>query len=193
MQSERPQRPPGQGLNFLLPGIHATEQYSHAREKAHESASRKHLGSTWTIPNVKAMVISHDDKDLLPDNTVNWWPAEHNIPTMFITSSGDDVVPGECVEKAYQENLGKSSIGYHTIFASTTGEHMAPVEADKPASNFGAWTGRFLACHLGGSPTAKVCDRLYGDGADNICNDPNLSPIAYDKNGNALLPSCERQ
>ena len=193
MQSERPQRPPGQGLNFLLPGIHATEQYSHAREKAHESASRKHLGSTWTIPNVKAMVISHGDKDLLPDNTVNWWPAEHNIPTMFITSSGDDVVPGECVEKAYQENLGKSSIGYHTIFASTTGEHMAPVEADKPASNFGAWTGRFLACHLGGSPTAKVCDRLYGDGADNICNDPNLSPIAYDKNGNTLLPSCERQ
>ena len=135
MQSERPQRPPGQGLNFLLLGIHATEQYSHAREKAHESASRK----------------------------------------------------------AYQENLGKSSIGYHTIFASTTGEHMAPVEADKPASNFGAWTGRFLACHLGGSPTAKVCDRLYGDGADNICNDPNLSPIAYDKKENALLPTCERQ
>ena len=102
MQSERPQRPPGQGLNFLLPGIHATEQYSHAREKAHESASRKHLGSTWTIPNVKAMVISHGDKDLLPDNTVNWWPAEHNIPTMFITSSGDDVVPGECVGRRRQ-------------------------------------------------------------------------------------------
>ena len=149
MQSERPQRPPGQGLNFLLPGIHATEQYSHAREKAHESASRKHLEAH--------------------------------------TSSGDDVVSGADVYLAYQENFGKSSIGYHTIFASTTGEHMAPVEADKPASNFGAWTGRFLACHLGGSPTAKVCDRLYGDGAD------NLSPIAYDKNGNALLPSCERQ
>ena len=98
---------------------------------------------------------------------------------------------------AYLANFGMSLIGYHTIFASTTGEHMAPVEADKPASNFGAWTGRFLACHLGGSPTAKVCDRLYGDGADNICNDPNLSPIAlpfaYDKNGNALLRSCERQ
>ena len=107
--------------------------------------------------------------------------------------AANTLVPGECVEKAYQENLGKSSIGYHTIFASTTGEHMAPVEADKPASNFGAWTGRFLACHLGGSPTAKVCDRLYGDGADNICNDPNLSPIAYDKKENALLPTCERQ
>ena len=89
---------------------------------------------------------------------------------------------------AYQENFGKSSIGYHTIFASTTGEHMAPVEADKPASNFGAWTGRFLACHLGGSPTAKVCDRLYGDGADNICNDPNLSPIEF-----IGKRSCERQ
>ena len=162
----------------------------HSSGAHHLPSLQKH----WTIPNVKAMVFSHGDKDLLPDdNTVNWWPAEHNIPTMFITSSGDDVVAGADVFKAYQENLGKSSIGYHTIFASTTGEHMAPVEADKPASNFGAWTGRFLACHLGGSPTAKVCDRLYGDGADNICNDPNLSPIAYDKNGNALLPSCERQ
>ena len=41
---------------------------------------------------------------------------------------------------------------------------------------------------LPGSPTAKVCDRLYGDGADNICNDPNLSPIAF-----IGKRSCERQ
>ena len=100
----------------------------------------------------------------------------------------------ELVEQPKQRFTSiKRLVATAALVSFAVGAACAALDPGKYAEWIGAWTGRFLACHLGGSPTAKVCDRLYGDGADNICNDPNLSPIAYDKNGNTLLPSCERQ
>ena len=105
---------------------------------------------------------------------IGWWPAAQDppIPSMWLTSSGDTVVPpsdcnaypvassknpcgphGSTVWQAYLDNLKKAKdpSSYHTVFASTKGTHIGPIgqgKDGKAAAAFSVWTGRFLACAL---------------------------------------------
>ena len=144
--------------------------------------------SYWTfrhpftdVSNVKAIVFSHSGKDLpLPANpTDSWsgyWPGDHGIPTMMVTSAKDCTVYNKDVLAWYETNKAKGvaqSNAYHTVFASTGGSHMEPVKT----GYFSTWMGRFLACHLfasGDERKAATCKHFYGDSAD-ICSAKHLS------------------
>ena len=93
---------------------------------------------------MKAIVFSHSGKDL---PTEDYWPGDHGIPTMMVTSAKDCTVRNKDVLAWYKWNKAKGiekSNAYHTVFASTGGSHMEPVKT----GYFSTWMGRFMACHL---------------------------------------------
>jgi len=144
------------------------------------------LQANYHIPNVQGVVFSHGGSDL-PLNY--WWPADHNVASMFLTASQDtNVVLNADVWKWYQANKERGNSHYHTVFASTSGGHMEPVA--KYGKVFDAWTGRFLACHLYtfGTRKEETCSRFYGKSAD-VCYDQNLE--ASSSGGASFVKKCD--
>lgn len=152
--------------------------------------------SYYNIPNVKAIIFSHSGKDLPANQTESWqgyWPGDHGIPTMMLTSSKDTKMTykNNDVWNWYNSNKAKGitkSNAYHTVFVSSSGGHMEPIET----GYFSAWMGRFLACHLytsGSERKATTCKRFYGTSGD-ICNDTHLQrgslSTACDRHGSTL-------
>lgn len=157
----------GRSVNFDRIGVMGHSAGGHHIPKA--------LSNNY-IPNdkVKAIVFSHSGKDL---PTAGYWPGDHGIPTMMVTSAKDCTVRNKDVLEWYKSNKAKGiakSNAYHTVFASTGGSHMEPVKT----GYFSTWMGRFLACHLFPSGDdgrkEKTCKHFYGTSAD-ICSADHLS------------------
>ena len=151
--------------------------------------------SYYNIPNVEAIIFSHGGKDL-PANQAEswpgWWPGDYSIPTMMLTASNDTKVNPSDVWNWYESNKARGitkSNAYHTVFVSSSGDHLEPIET----GYFSTWMGRFLACHLyprGSERKATTCKRFYGNSAD-ICDDIHLQrgnlSTACDRHGSTLV------
>ena len=79
------------------------------------------------------------------------------------------------VYESYIKNIEKGKSGYNTVFVSTKGGHMAPLD---DAQAFDVWTGRFLHCHLtaglSDAPGAEdTCGGFYGSNVG-VCKDKDL-------------------
>ena len=133
---------------------------------------------------LKAIVFSHGNRDLNASHsstdTPVWWPAKHEVPTMFMTAYADSKVLHGEVYESYIKNIEAypktDKSGYNTVFVSTKGGHMAPLD---DAQAFDVWTGRFLHCHLTAGlsdapgPPDDTCKGFYGSNVG-VCKDEDL-------------------
>lgn len=108
--------------------------------------------------NVSAVVASH--------GCANVCAEKIQCPIMYTSGSGDRKASRKCWP-SYDDSLFAPS----KVWASVNGaHHMSPEQSGQ----LNPYTADFLGCHLAAHDYQASCDRIYGNGADDMCQTSSI-------------------